>query len=388
MLFVFLRKFLILIQLLVLFLSFSTGASDSLAQTPVPKDSAHLIIPIEKTRSFFVIPLIGYAQETSLSFGASALYSFYADKQTDITRQSNIFIGGTYTLNKQSNYMTFASIWSPHNHYHYVVDAYINRFPFNFFGIGNRTKASELDKINNIGSRIALEAEKQLGKIFYVGLTASYQNDLFQDIGAPGIFTSDPVLAGRYGGKELFAGISAIYDTRDFATYSTKGHYVRMNVSFAPKVGPDFYALSRYQFQSRSFYRLGSKKHTLAIHTLCTSLQGPVIPFYMTGTFGGINVMRGYYTGRFRDQNVVTTQVEYRWWPFKKIAFVPFVGTGEVFKNDQFAISELKPNYGIGGRYFFDLKARLTVRIDYGWGEKRAGEKRSQGLLFAVSESF
>ncbi len=342
----------------------------------------------EKTTSFIAIPLLGYSQETNLSFGASVLYSFYADTAIVQTRQSNLFFGGTYTLNKQSNIGVYANIWSPQNKYHYVADFYYNKFPFNFYGVGNDTRLVDEDKITNIGSRISVDVERKLGKVFYAGVNSIYQQDKFSDIQGVGIFSADTTIGGKTGGKLFFAGLSAIYDTRNYATYATNGHYVKLNVAMAPKLANDFYRLTRFQLQTRSFFTLGSEKNSIAVHSIFTSLQGPIIPFYLIGNFGGSNMMRGYYTGRFREQNLAAAQIEYRWWPLKRFAFIPFVGTGTVFKNKENVISVLKPNFGGGVRYFFDIKSRLTIRVDYGFGEKRPNEKRSQGVIIGISESF
>ncbi|RZJ77247.1 MAG: polymerase, partial [Flavobacterium sp.] len=49
---------------------------------------------------------------------------------------------------------------------------------------------------------------------------------------------------------------------------------------------------------------------------------------------------------------------------------------------------DLKPNYGIGGRYFFDTAKGLSVRLDYGIGEKKPNEKRQSGMYISLAEAF
>lgn len=370
-------KFLIVARLAVLISLFVFSFSPSLAQTDSLRKS-----------SFLAIPSFNYAQETSVALGASALYSYYAGKEKLITRQSNLYTGGSYTFNRQFNYYIYTTVWSSSNIYHYVLDVNFNKFPFNYYGLGNNTKAVDQDKINNLEAKVNIDVERKFGQLFYAGVTSSYQQDFFKDLGDAGIYAADTSLTAKTGGKTLFTGLSAIFDTRDYPTYSTKGHYVRVNMTYAPQYGPQFYHLFRYQIQSRSFFSLGSPKHCIAVNTLFNSIQGGSIPFYLTPTFGGNNIMRGYYTGRFRDQNMAAAQVEYRWWPMKRFAFVPFIGTGEVFANRNFTFTELKPNYGMGVRYFFDTHSRLTLRIDYGFGAKYADERLIRSAIVGVSEAF
>ncbi|HVI48552.1 MAG TPA: hypothetical protein VM802_27030, partial [Chitinophaga sp.] len=71
-----------------------------------------------------------------------------------------------------------------------------------------------------------------------------------------------------------------------------------------------------------------------------------------------------------------------------KFALAAFAGAGSVFSNHDFQLSGFKPSYGIGVRYFYDESAKLTVRIDYAVGEKRAGESRQKGLYLSLAEAF
>ena len=99
-------------------------------------------------------------------------------------------------------------------------------------------------------------------------------------------------------------------------------------------------------------------------------------------------MMRGYYTGRYRDQNLLAGQAELRYRYNNRFGAVVFAGTGQVFANGDFAMKNFKPSYGMGGRYFFDPEKGLSVRMDYAVGEKRINEKRQSGFYFTLAESF
>jgi outer membrane translocation and assembly module TamA len=71
-----------------------------------------------------------------------------------------------------------------------------------------------------------------------------------------------------------------------------------------------------------------------------------------------------------------------------RFGIVAFAGTGKVFSNGNFSLDDLKPNYGVGGRYFFDTAKGLSVRLDYGVGEKKANEKRQSGFYISLAEAF
>ena len=45
-------------------------------------------------------------------------------------------------------------------------------------------------------------------------------------------------------------------------------------------------------------------------------------------------------------------------------------------------------NYGGGLRYFFDVEKGLSVRLDYGVGQKPVGEQRESGFYIGLGQAF
>jgi hypothetical protein len=117
---------------------------------------------------------------------------------------------------------------------------------------------------------------------------------------------------------------------------------------------------------------------------------------------GSAFIMRGYYTGRYRDQNFAAGQLEYRLRfvapdvkpthtfesILSRLGLVFFGGTGSVFSNANFTLSNFKPNYGLGLRYFYDKPSGINIRADYGMGEKPTGEPRVGNFYLFIGEAF
>ena len=79
--------------------------------------------------------------------------------------------------------------------------------------------------------------------------------------------------------------------------------------------------------------------------------------------------MRGYYQGRYTDNDMITFQVELRQRIWRRIGCTFWGGAGNVFSDlERFDWSETLPNYGVGLRW--ELKKRVNVRLDYGFGKK------------------
>ncbi|MDF3077322.1 MAG: polymerase [Sphingobacteriaceae bacterium] len=340
-----------------------------------------------RSSSFLPLPVIGYAQETGFEFGLVALYSFYTDRKDTLTRNSSLSGVASITTKKQSNFKLQADVWAPKNRYHYLGEIRYKNFPFNFYGTGDRTLNADKDVIVQKLYRLSGEVEKLIKRGYYFGLNAAFENYRFSDKEAGGVY-SNYTLLGQSGGKVVFLGISQILDSRNTNTYTTKGSYLKVSYSFAPDFfGRDNYTGGVLKADFRTFKSL-SQKTTLGLNIIHQSLQGDQSPFYLLPQLGNDQMMRGYYTGRYRDENLLAAQAEIRYRFIPRLGFVGFAGAGSVYQNNNLSVSRFKPSYGAGMRYFFDVERGLSIRLDYGFGEKRTNEERQKGFYVSLGEAF
>ena len=125
----------------------------------------------------------------------------------------------------------------------------------------------------------------------------------------------------------------------------------------------------------------------MGINARGQSLMGGASPFYLLPQMGNDELMRGYYSGRFRDRNLIAGQAELRYRLSERFGLAGFGGLGQVFR-DKLEMSAFKPNLGGGVRYFFDVEKGLSIRLDYGIGQKPAGEQRLSGFYVSLGQSF
>jgi hypothetical protein len=93
---------------------------------------------------------------------------------------------------------------------------------------------------------------------------------------------------------------------------------------------------------------------------------GRQVPFFMQPTAGGGADMRGYHQYRFRDENSLVANLEYRWRVQEMFHAVMFTDAGRVFSRPgQIGFSGLHGSAGVGGR--FKLGESLLFGIDIGW---------------------
>lgn len=334
------------------------------------------------------VPILRYAQEIGLEFGAGLLYSTYVDKK-DLSNRSSNFSGIVSVSTKgQYNVSLKGDIWTKTNKHHFISEVRFKRMPFDFYGIGNETVEADTDRLVQGSVKVALEAEKRFSPNMYTGLSIGFESYHFTDKEVGGIFTTDQSIRQKFGGSVIYAGLSQTFDTRNSNNYPTKGFMARVSLQYAPDFwgGENFTGILT-KVNIRNFYSL-SPKFVLGLNGLFHTVQGRNVPFYLLPQMGNDEMMRGYYSGRYRDRNLFAAQAELRYRYNNRFGAVIFGGAGQVFQNGGFAIQNFKPSYGAGGRYFFDPEKGLSVRLDYGIGEKRPNEKRQTGFYISLAEAF
>lgn len=335
--------------------------------------------------SFFVVPAFGYAQETGAEIGVAATYNFFLDKTSSSRKTSTLTLISTFTTKGQKKINTNAELWTKDNDYHILLELRARDWPFNFYGIGNKTRKADEDLLDHTLYRVKVEVEKKIANHIYLGLNSSYDHFKFADQEADGIFDTLP-LYGKDGGQYVTFGFSALYDSRDLPTYSNTGIYLRIKGAYAP---PFFtskdYKGTMVEADLRGFKKL-YRNVNLAAQILYRGTYGHNLPFYTLRDLGGDMTMRGYYLGRYRDKNYIATQAEIRYRFHPRLGINAFAGTGTTFSKTFSA--RLVPSYGIGGRYFYSLKHASSIRLDYAIGEQRHGEKRQSGIYLSIAEAF
>ena len=335
---------------------------------------------------FIILPALGYAQETGFEYGLVSLTSFFTDQDT-ITRNSSVSALIAFTTKKQSFFSLKPDIWSKQNRYHYIGDLRYKNFPFNFYGVGDRTLEADEERITQKMSRVSLEVEKLMRRGSYTGLNVSFENHEFFDEEPGGVYATNRFVLDKDGGKVAFIGLSQILDSRNSNVYTTQGTYIKFNYSYAPDLfGGENFSGSFAKLDLRTF-KSYNPKTVLGFNVNYQTIQGNSTPFYLLPQLGNDQIMRGYYTGRYRDRNLLATQLELKYRIIPRIAFVGFAGAGTVY-NTRFNLENFKPSYGGGLRYFFDTIRGLSFRMDYAFGEKRSGEERQKGFYFALGEAF
>ena len=176
-------------------------------------------------------------------------------------------------------------------------------------------------------------------------------------------------------------GLSLRYDTRDFILNPQRGIYLLVREVVYPQgLGNGDRTLSSTTFTFDAYQPVW--RGGILAFDLYGRFNGNNAPWPLREELGsGMSRMRGYYAGRYIDNNQMVVQLELRQHVYGRIGCVAWAGGGTVFRSfGALRVADVLPNYGLGLRVEF--KHRVNVRIDYGFG------RDTGGFVFQFAEAF
>jgi outer membrane protein assembly factor BamA len=194
--------------------------------------------------------------------------------------------------------------------------------------------------------------------------------------------------------KSTNVGLSLnfVYDSRDNLINTYKGSFINVNVKQnATWLGSE--KNSTFVFFDYRVFKSLSKK--MPRHVIGAWLWGnfmvagnaPYLTLQAIGDDQRARSGRGYTQGRFRGEQMLNGEIEYRF-PITKCSQI--VG-GVVYVNATTATNNytgvklfeyIQPGFGVGIRVMINTASRTNLSVDYGWGRK------SSGFYFSGAETF
>lgn len=329
-------------------------------------DSAH---PHKKY--FFPIPILSYKPETRWIFGLSITQLFRAKNNDSLTRPSALRLNTSYSQNDQFSVRLMGDVFTNKNKFNITGLIQYTSFIENYWGIGFNAaeSAKELYYFHLLKTNV--KTTYQVLPNFFAGMQYNFENmfDMRYDRNPSVMRNSD--VAGTRGSISSGLGLIFEFDDRNNVFFPTKGQDIELsNCIYTSEFGSQ-YSFENITLDARKYIGLW-KENVLALQ-LFTNINDGNVPFRMMGTIGSESYMRGYYSGRYRDNNVLAFQSELRKTVWGPLAVVAFGGFGSVSQKPGGLSDHLKPNYGAGLRIMAIPREKMNIRIDYGRGSDGAG---------------
>lgn len=334
----------------------------------------------EKKHKKFDFSIIGgphYGTDTKLGLGLVAAGLYRTDRQDTLLPPSNVSLFGDvstvgfYMLGIRGTHIF------PRDQYRLDYTVYFYSFPTKFWGMGydQGNVAANESEMDRWQAQFKANFLIRLAPHLYAGPMVTFDFVKGKNLERPELMEGMDLITRNVG-----AGFSVVYDSRDVLTNPHRGVYFNLSQCFRPRFMGNDYAFSTTDLHASSYHPLW--EGGLLAGDFRSQLNFGNPSWAMMALLGNSYSMRGYYEGRYRDKHKIEAQVELRQHVWKRNGIVVWLGAGTVFHQfNGLRWNRVLPNYGIG--YRWEFKKNVNVRLDYGFG--KSGQS---GFMFNINEAF
>jgi outer membrane protein assembly factor BamA len=369
--------------------------------------------------SILLIPIIGSNPATGFMLGVGGQYAF---KLPGVETRYSMLSGSVqFTSKNQQLFLLKNNIYTKNNNIFFTGDWRYLIFSQSTYGLGtNAPQGGVLDYQFNLAGqetsddslaqpinfnflRFYQSASFKIGKAFYVGV--GYYLDYYFKIDDKKLRLNpgDTVITSHYAYNKAYGfdtnkyyssalNINLISDTRDNMINPYKGHFLMISWRGSMKLLGNKNAANFFSIEWRSFHPLSARnpRHLMAFWFMGNFSPEGEFPYMIlpaTAYDQRSRSARGYTQGRFRGNNLMYGEAEYRF----PLSPCGGIWGGVLFVNATTAsnpkqslqlMQSVKPGYGVGLRIMVDKKTRTNLAVDIGFGDK------SSGFYLAASETF
>ncbi len=365
----------------LLFLLFWSGWSTTLnAQSDTTRRWERILArflredqPVDRPR-LLLYPTLAYTPETSLEIGVATALLFHAKNDAVNNRLSELTAFGFVTLRAQYGLWVDNAVYTDRDKWLILGRVRLHRFPLLYYGIGAGTAPDNPDVVDGYGVIVRERMFRRMRKNVFGGIQLDYQSLSRVEFGEGGI-SARPLPLGARGSANLGLGLGVAYDSRPNALNTRDGWFAELGWLHYAQTWGSQYAFDNYNADVR-FYKSFRTRQVFAAQFVGNVVSGSA-PFNQLSLLGNESMMRGYYTGRFRDQQYYALQAEYRWLPFsfsKRIGGAVFLGAGTVAPQfSGVSADKIRLAGGAGLRYLLFAKKDIFLRMDLGFTREGTG---------------
>lgn len=333
---------------------------------------------------FLLLPAIGSSPETGFLFGGIAVPQFKIGDAGPETRSSHILISAIYTLKSQILTSVIPDIILPKEKWMFKGIYFVNYFPESFWGVGPYTKKDNEVLVLYTQVNFEQAVMRQVKPGIFLGPSLRWSklyNIKYENTDGDRI--APPNVRGSGGNTSVGAGLIARLDQRNSNMTPTRNHFLEVSVLTNPSWLGSTDPYTMYKLDLRKYYGLqGDVNSVLALQSVIELTTGHP-PFNDMALLGGDMISRGYYQGRYRDQNAAQLQVELRQHAYGRLGFTLFAGSGEVWDRfENLSFSNYKWSAGAGLRFNLNPQDPTNIRVDFGIG------KNTSGFYLQFGEAF
>ena len=343
---------------------------------------------------FGVFPAIGYTLQTGFAVVVSAnavIYKKHRSEKDSLSLPSAVSASISFSQKNQIILPVQAYLYFNNNKLILVSDWRYLKYPTFTYGLGMNTSPQDSTLLSYQYLKLHQTLLFQIRPQLFIG--AGYCLDYFWNVRQVYTDPGKETDFQKYGyeSESVSSGISLnlLRDTRDNPINAYRGSYT--NILLIP----------RFQFMGsnsnwtsvlleyRTYLRFPESSPNIfavwSYNWLTLSGTPPYLMLPSTAWDKSFNTGRGYIQGRFRSNNMLDAEMEYRIQLTRNglLGMTVFANFESFSEIDTWKFTGIAPAGGIGLRIKLNKYSRTNIAIDYGWG--RQG---SRGFFVNLGEAF
>jgi outer membrane protein assembly factor BamA len=374
------------------------------------------VLPKEGVKNLSLLPIIGYSPANGFVIGgAVSVTEFLGDPKT--TALSSALINASFTSKKQILLNLRFDLYSPNNKWYISGDNRLLIFNQPTYGLGiyglqGQTYHFSLNGLDVSGQDSAQPMKfnyirayetvlRRIANHWYAGLGLMIDddfkiNDQSLSLDSPVHLTSHYFYSKAYGFDTAHYSANGLsfqvmHDSRDNPIDPYSGNYFNVAFRFNPVAFGSTQNSTMLYYEYRTYINVNKSipRDLIAFWFWGVSVTSGKMPYLELPaiTWDTYNRSgRGYIQGRFRGDNMVYGETEYRFRITKNDLFggVVFLNctTASNPNTNQSVFSSLAPGYGFGLRILMNKNDRTNICVDYGIGDGFTG------IYFNIREAF
>lgn len=331
-----------------------------------------------KAVSFAAIPLINYNRTTGFGGGLMLSAFYHMNKKDTVSPVSSSGFIGVYTSNKTYLAILYQQMYLKQDKWRVKAGVGLGNINFQYYQeVGYIGTGGFIDFNTKMNFAYAEVKRKVYKRLYAGGFGCLSTANTVYDI-------TDPTTGQDIVDKRSMNNIGYIfsYDTRDNQLHPYKGFNFIWKHSFFEEWLGSGNNFGKIDLSFTQFLTLNDNTNKILVMRATASTSYGDVPFQGQNVVYGDDI-RGYTNGKYRDNQLYSTQAEYRWTFHKKWGAVGFLGVATVTDK----ITDLKnapflPGAGVGIRFKMIPEERVNVGIDVAAG------KEDWGIYFRIGDTF
>jgi len=334
-----------------------------------------------------LVPAVGYTLEGNWLANIAINTSFYTSNPNS-TNLSTVTYGTQYDLNHQLTVPILSDIWLKNNTINLLGDWRYYIYPSYTYGLGGNTLLSNADLIDYSYIRFYQEVLGHFNSFFYFGGGYNYDNHFnIKELGNNPDFNS----YNKGATQTISSGpvLHFMYDSRSNINNPIDAFYGSVTYRYSTSLLGSTQQWQSVLLEFKKYIKLwASSPNVLALWSWNVFTFAGNAPYFDMPSNGwdiNNNSGRGYIQGRFRGQNMVYDEAEYRFGITRNglLGGVVFANAESVTQYPSNKFEYIDPGYGIGMRLKMNKYSNVNLCFDYGFGLMG-----SRGLFVNLGEVF